>query len=143
MVVMAAALVNGWTLQICQVNMHAPNINHVDLHNKATSGYRCLVSVCGTIQLAYVSHNNIIITETTSLTNCEANLTTSAANMPVHTSVRSHSQLFPSDIDQVNDSQQLQLRLVQSDHRGGFCDCWTVSNLSISFEASDIDIPVM
>ena len=84
-------------------------------------------------------HVRIMITE---LTDCGANLTTSAANMPVHISVRSYSQLFPSDIDHVNDSQRVQLRLVQSDHRGGFCDCWAVSNLSIRFEVSDVDVPV-
>ena len=89
------------------------------------------------VQVAYASQ-----TETANnLTDCEVNLTTSAANTAVHVSVRSYSQLFPSDIDHVNDSQRVQLRLVQSDHRGGFCDCWAVSDLNISFE-SDIDITV-
>ena len=82
-------------------------------------------------------------TETvTNLTDCEVNLTTSAANMPVHISVRSYNQMFPSDIDHINNGQIIQLRLVQSDHRGGFCDCWAVSNLSISFESFDVDVTV-
>ena len=77
------------------------------------------------------------------MTDCEANLTTSAADMPVIVTVRSYSLMFPSDIDHVNSSQRVQLRLVQSDHRGGFCDCWAVSNLSISFISSDVEVTVM
>ena len=75
---------------------------------------------------------------------CEENLTTSAADMPVHVTVRSYSLLFPSDIDHINSSQRVQLRLVQSDHRGGFCDCWAVSDLKLKFMESNlsIDIPL-
>lgn len=74
---------------------------------------------------------------------CEANLTTSAADMPVVATVRSYSVMFPSDIDHVNSSQRVQVRLVQSDHRGGFCDCWAVSNLNISYIASNLEVNVM
>ena len=83
-------------------------------------------------------------TEATNMTDCEANLTTSAANMPVHVTVRSYSLLFPSDIDYVNSSQRVQLRLAQSDHRGGFCDCWVVSDLKLKFVESNFssDIPL-
>ena len=83
------------------------------------------------------------LTETTDVTDCEANLTTSAADMPVHVTVRSYSLLFPSDIDHINSSQRVQLRLVQSDHRGGFCDCWAVSNLNISFILMDLEVTFM
>ena len=86
---------------------------------------------------------NFVQTETTDVTDCETNLTTSAADMPVHVTVRSYSLLFPSDIDHINSSQRVQLRLVQSDHRGGFCDCWTVSNLNISFVASNQQVILM
>ena len=82
-------------------------------------------------------------TETTNVTDCEANLTTSAADMPVHVTVRSYSLLFPSDIDHINSSQRVQFRLVQSDHRGGFCDCWAVFNLNISFTLMDLEITFM
>ena len=86
---------------------------------------------------------NVPCTLSESDNNCENNLTTSASEMPVHVSVRSYRQLFPSDIDHVNNSQRVQLRLVQSDHRGGFCDCWAVSDLSVSFgHSSSLDIPV-
>ncbi len=74
---------------------------------------------------------------------CEANLTTSAADMPVITTLRSYSIMFPSDVDNVNSSQRVQVRVVQSDHRGGFCDCWAVSNLNISFTESNLEVNVM
>ena len=78
------------------------------------------------------------------MNDCEANLPTSVADMPVHVTVRSYSLLFPSDIDYINSSQRVQLRLVQSDHRGGFCDCWAVSSLNISFATSSyLDVTVM
>ena len=36
---------------------------------------------------------------------------------------------------QLNDSQELQnsaqFRFVQLEHRGGFCDCWAVANLTL------------
>ena len=86
---------------------------------------------------------SFIQTEIANMTECEANLTTSAADMPVHVTVRSYSLLFPSDVDHINSSQRVQLRLVQSDHRGGFCDCWAVSNLSISFITLDLKVTLM
>ena len=37
---------------------------------------------------------------------------------------------------QLNDSQELQdstqFRFVQLEHRGGFCDCWAVANLTLN-----------
>ena len=76
---------------------------------------------------------------------CEANLTTSAADMPVIATVRSYNVMFPVDIDHINSSlrSRVQVRLVQSDHRGGFCDCWAVSNLNISYIVSDLEVTVM
>ena len=65
-------------------------------------------------------------------TGCDAILTSSAGNLPVHVTVRSYSLQLPNDVNHINASQRVQLRLVQSDHRGGFCDCWAVSNLTVS-----------
>ena len=87
------------------------------------------------VSLHYSGATNIV-------TDCKTNLTTSAAVMPVHITVRSYSLLFPNDIDHVNCSQRVQLRLVQSDHRGGFCDCWAVSNLNISSETLNQQVTV-
>ena len=73
----------------------------------------------------------------------EANLSSQAGNAPVHVTVRSYSLLIPSDIDHINSSQRVQLRFVQSDHRGGFCDCWAVYNLSLTFvESSTVTVSV-
>ena len=81
-----------------------------------------------------VNYNNID-------SGCENNLTSSAGNLPVHVAVRSYSLQLPSDIDHINASQRVQLRLVQSDHRGGFCDCWAVSNLRLTLvESSSTNI---
>ena len=37
---------------------------------------------------------------------------------------------------QLNGSQELQdssqIRFIQMDHRGGFCDCWAVANLTLN-----------
>lgn len=65
------------------------------------------------------------------------NLTSAFCDLPVKITVRSFSLLFPTDISQVNDSQfGVELRFVQSDHRGGFCDCWALTQLDI-VEASE------
>ena len=32
----------------------------------------------------------------------------------------------------VSSSLPVQFRLVQLDHRGGFCDCWAVANLTVT-----------
>ena len=74
---------------------------------------------------------------------CEANLTSSAGDLPVHVAVRSYSLQLLSDVDHINASQRVQLRLVQSDHRGGFCDCWAISNLTIRFTASNLEATSM
>ena len=95
------------------------------------------------ISTSIIIFHPYIETEITNVTDCEANLTTSAADMPVIVTVRSYSLIFPSDIDHINSSQRVQLRLVQLDHRGGFCDCWGVSNLSISFISSDVEVIIM
>ena len=120
-------LANGWTLLTCQVN--------------------CLVCDCFHTWLPIIIMMFMLIFSDTGIdnnTDCETNLTTSAADMPVYVTVRSYSLLFPSDIsDHINSSQRVQLRLVQSDHRGGFCDCWAVSNLNISFTASDQEVTLM
>lgn len=78
-------------------------------------------------------------------TDCEYNLTSSAGDAQIRVSVRRYSLLFPSDVDRVSNDQRIQLRLVQSDHRGGFCDCWAVSDLNLTFvnSNSSSEIPLM
>ena len=83
---------------------------------------------------------NVLLSRIDTTPACETNLITSAAAMPVLVRVRSYSLQFPSDIGGINSSQRVQLRLVQSDHRGGFCDCWAVSRIRISFAASDLGV---
>ena len=43
---------------------------------------------------------------------------------------------FVLDLQSVNGSQELressQFHFVQSEHRGGFCDCWAVANLTLN-----------
>jgi hypothetical protein len=84
-----------------------------------------------------------IETEIDTSIGCESSLTSSAGDAQIHVTVRSYSLLFPSDVDHINGSQRIQLRLVQSDHRGGFCDCWAVSNLTIRFIASNLEATLM
>ena len=68
------------------------------------------------------------------------NLTSVFRGLPVKITVRSFSLLFPTDISQVNDSQfGVELRFVQSDHRGGFCDCWALTQLYIVEESENIE----
>ena len=71
----------------------------------------------------------------------ESNLT-SLAGPTIRVTIRSYSLLFPHDNVKINNNQRIQLRLVQSDHRGGFCDCWAVSSLKLSLaESYTIGIP--
>ena len=111
---MEKASANGWTLLGCQV---------------ATC--TCILNKSLSINRAQTGVTNSI--------GCEANLNSSASNLPVHVAVRSYSLLLPSDVDHINASQRVQLRLIQSDHRGGFCDCWAVTNLTIRFTASNLE----
>ena len=37
---------------------------------------------------------------------------------------------FTTDLDYY--SEYFQFRFVQLDHRGGFCDCWAVANLTVT-----------
>jgi hypothetical protein len=104
----------------------APGIFNIIIANATNLSLQILI-----IEINYTSNQ------------CEANLTTSAADIPVIATFRSYNAMFPSDIDYVNSSQRVQVRLVQSDHRGGFCDCWAVSNLNISFTESNIEVNVM
>ena len=72
----------------------------------------------------------------------ESNLTSSAGST-IQVTIRSYSLLFPNDNGKINNNQRIQLRLVQSDHRGGFCDCWGVSSLKLSLaESITIGIPL-
>ena len=53
------------------------------------------------------------------------------------TSKRAHVDVSRFLLDlQLNESQELaensQFRFVQMEHRGGFCDCWAVANLTLS-----------
>ena len=34
---------------------------------------------------------------------------------------------FPTDFDLQWDGEGIQLRFIQLDHRGGYCDCWSVA----------------
>ena len=68
---------------------------------------------------------------------CRKNFTSTADGVSViQVTFRSYTLLFPANniIDHVNSSQRVQFRFVQSDHRGGFCDCWAVVHLNISFK---------
>ena len=78
--------------------------------------------------------------EHTGSTGCEnfpLNLDPSAGNMALGANVRSYSAVHPN-ISSISNSQRVQLRLVQSDHRGGFCDCWAVSDLTLRHEDSTV-----
>ena len=67
---------------------------------------------------------------------CRKNFTSTADGVSViQITVRSYTLHFPTNnVDRVNSSQRLQFRFVQPDHRGGFCDCWAVVHLNISFK---------
>ena len=68
---------------------------------------------------------------------CRKNFTSTADGVSViQTTLRSYTLYFPTNIDRVNSSQRVQFRFVQADHRGGFCDCWAVGYLNISFKDS-------
>ena len=70
---------------------------------------------------------------------CETNLSLTTGNtvQVVKVTVRTYRLQFQSDISQVNSSQRIQLRFIQSDHRGGFCDCWAVTDLTANFTESN------
>ena len=115
-----------------------------DKTTASANGWTLLGRQVATLYLHIKLHDNNIYGVQTGITNstgCEANLTSSAGNLPVHVSVRSYSLQLPSDVDHINASQRVQLRLVQSDHRGGFCDCWAVSNLTA--QASNLEVTSM
>ena len=42
---------------------------------------------------------------------------------------------FEVDLDSCSDF--VQLRFVQLEHRGGFCDCWAVYNISVNQQTYD------
>ena len=103
------------------------------IHSKQTVLVSLFQRYCKKIT---VNYNNIY-------SGCENDLTSSAGDLPVHVTVRSYSLQLPRDIDHINASQRVQLRLVQSDHRGGLCDCWAVSNLRLTLvESSTKLIPL-
>ena len=126
-------LVSGWTLLTYQVRTV---IGWPDLKLMLMVSLYISLQPYSTVNLSI----NVLFSRTDTTPACETNLTTSAAAMPVHVRVRSYSLQFPSDIGGINSSQRVQLRLVQSDHRGGFCDCWTVSRIRISSAASDLGV---
>jgi hypothetical protein len=64
-------------------------------------------------------------------------LTPSVGDDAIKANVRSYSAVIPN-INSISDDQRVQLRLVQSDHRGGFCDCWAVSDLTLRHEDSTV-----
>ena len=67
---------------------------------------------------------------------CESfTLTPSDGNEGIGANVRSYSAVLPN-VTMIDGGHRIQLRLVQSDHRGGFCDCWAVSNLALKLESS-------
>ena len=66
-------------------------------------------------------------------------LTPSVGNDDIRANVRSYSAVIPN-INPISDDQRIQLRLVQSDHRGGFCDCWAVSDLTLTHEDSTVHV---
>ena len=55
----------------------------------------------------------------------------------VYLTVRSYRLQFPTSDNDNHGQQTSQLRFIQSDHRGGYCDCWAVTNLSISNDTVD------
>ena len=74
----------------------------------------------------------------TGLSGCESfPLTSSVGNNDIRANVRSYSTVI-HNINSISDDQRVQLRLVQSDHRGGFCDCWAVSDLTLRHEDSTV-----
>jgi hypothetical protein len=78
----------------------------------------------------------------TGLNGCESfPLTPSVGNYAIGANVRSYSAVIPNIIS-ISDDQRVQLRLVQSDHRGGFCDCWAVSDLTLTHEDIVHNIPL-
>ena len=69
-------------------------------------------------------------------------LTPSVGNDGIRANVRAYSAVIPN-INSISDDQRVQLRLIQSDHRGGFCDCWAVSDLILRHEDSTVhEIPL-
>ena len=64
-------------------------------------------------------------------------LVPSVGNNAIAANVRSYSVVLPN-VSSISNDQRIQLRLVQSDHRGGFCDCWAVSNLTLRLEDSTV-----
>ena len=87
--------------------------------------------------------NKELILLNTGSNGCESfPLTPSVGNNNITANVRSYSAVIPN-INPINDDQRVQLRLVQSDHRGGFCDCWAVSDLTLRHEDSTVhEIPL-
>ena len=73
---MEKASANGWTLLGCQVATCACVLN---------------LSI-DRVQTGVTSYS----------TGCEAMLTSSVGDLPVHVTVRSYSLLFPSDVDHIN-----------------------------------------
>ena len=71
---------------------------------------------------------------------CESfTLNPSAGSLAISANVRSYSAVLPN-INSVSNGQRVQLRLVQLDHRGGFCDCWAVSDFRLKLE--DLTVPL-
>ena len=76
---------------------------------------------------------------------CRKNFTSTADGVSViQVTFRHYTLLFPtSNIDHVNSSQRVQFRFVQPDHRGGFCDCWAMVHVNISFkDLSEHQLPL-
>lgn len=73
---------------------------------------------------------------------CRKNFTSTVDGVSViQVTFRSYTLHFPTnDIDHVNSSQRVQFRFVQPDHQGGFCDCWAVMHLNISFKVSEHEV---
>ena len=133
-------LVNGWTLCLRRSSkMVSPYLEH-------PPPSKLLLQKNPFISAALTTCNNCHAES-----DCETNLTSTAFNgmdaqVPVGLKSRRYSLPFRSIINQVNDGHriQLQFRLVQSDHRGGFCDCWAVAKLIIiNFnESSEVHMPL-
>ena len=72
------------------------------------------------------------------------NLTSTFNDLPVLIRVQTYSTSVPfpgsNTSDEIDSNQRIQLRLVQSDHRGGFCDCWAVTHLNVTnITTSEVD----
>ena len=63
-----------------------------------------------------------------------------AATASVYYSARSYTLQFPAGD---GDGWKSQLRFVQSDHRGGYCDCWAVTNLSVVTSSANNAVTVL